>query len=638
MIQTVKTSSEPTFSALDHHFGRLMRDLAKHPSDELELAAKLTSFVGHQGHICLPLGKISGRTGPIEDLPIEVAETPRLISWIEKLRNTTVVGAPGDFAPLILDDQNRLYLRRYWDYERQVADAILQRVAAPVSAVDLPLLEAGLNRFFPPQSGEIDWQRKAASTALTQNFCVISGGPGTGKTRTVVLIVALLLEQARGRQISIALCAPTGKAAARMKESIQNSLVTLPLSPEVKQSIPSDATTIHRLLGYIPDSPYFRRNRESQLVADVVIVDEASMVDLALMAKLFEAIPVSTKVILLGDKDQLASVESGAVLGDICNSGEDASPAGTREPAALPPSQNEKRRKSRARYVSPDQLSLSLWTGDDTPTTPDTHAHDLLSSIVELKKNHRFGDNSGIFRLNQWVNAGESRKALDLLRAGNASDVVWKKLPWIADLKASLAGIVSGKFARSLQLGSPSETLASLNDFRILCAMKQGPFGVHAINDLVEQVLEEQGLINRENQWYRGRPLIITRNDYNLKLFNGDVGVVLQDEENNGDLRAYFPGTDGGVRRFLPTRLPEHETVYAMTVHKSQGSEFDRLLFILPESDSPMLTRELVYTALTRARQQVELWTNEQTFRLALAKRIERNSGLRDALWRGPGA
>ena len=261
-----------------------------------------------------------GQCQPLPAVYRGLESAPEADDWIEKLQGTDVVGAPGEFKPLILDERGRLYLRRYWEYEKRLADIIKARLKAARPAVNIDLLRQGLARFFP-NKGETNWQKVAAFTAVMSNFCVITGGPGTGKTRTVAAILALLLEQAGNGRLRIALAAPSGKAAARLKESVQNAKATLNCSNEIKAFLPTDATTIHRLLGTIADSPYFLHNADHQLITHIVIVDEASMVDLALMSKLFQAVPESARIILLGDKNQLASVEAGYILGDICNTG-----------------------------------------------------------------------------------------------------------------------------------------------------------------------------------------------------------------------------------------------------------------------------------------------------------------------------
>ncbi len=319
------------FSYLDIHFALFIAKLAKRNEMEVFLAAALVSNYNRQGHICLDLSDVGGK--PLGEIKEPETRTPkpetRIVCpkpdiWRRKLEKSSVVGKPKEYKPLILDDKSRVYLHRYWDYQEKLARLIRKRVHEDETDIDINLLEQGLDRLFPPaQNEEIDWQKIAAYTALTRKFCVISGGPGTGKTTTVAKILALLIEQARDRKPRILLATPTGKAATRLQEAIiQSKNKGLSDCPDsIRESIPEEASTIHRLLGTIPDSPYFRHNAENPLSADVVVVDEASMVDMALMSKLVQAIPLQARLILLGDKDQLASVEAGAVLGDICGTG-----------------------------------------------------------------------------------------------------------------------------------------------------------------------------------------------------------------------------------------------------------------------------------------------------------------------------
>ncbi|MEO8439087.1 MAG: exodeoxyribonuclease V subunit alpha, partial [Spartobacteria bacterium] len=346
-----------------------------------------------------------------------------------------------------------------------------------------------------------------------------------------------------------------------------------------------EATTIHRLLGYLPGSPYFRHDAERPLNADVVIVDEASMVDLALMAKLVAAVRPEARLILLGDRDQLASVEAGSVLADICAAAESA--------------------------------------------TPDEPLH---GAVVELRRNYRFAPTGGIYRVSTAINAGDADAAIAAFEQDAGGEAQWQPLPAAAKLPGALRERVVAAFHPCLETEDPLHALEQLQRFRILCALRHGPFGVENLNAIAEQILAGAGLITPRQGWYRGRPLTITQNDYNFGLFNGDSGIVLPDSEGGGELRAFFVSAEGRLRRFLPSRLPSHETAFAMTVHKSQGAEFDRLLLILPEQDSPLLTRELLYTAITRAREQVEIWSSEPVLRASLARRVTRTSGLREAL------
>ena len=504
-----------------------------------------------------------------------------------------------------------LYLYRYWNYEKRLAASLRARGSSGGATVDESLLKDSLRRLFPGDDPkETDWQKVAAYASVVKNFCVISGGPGTGKTFAVAKILALLLEQSKTRHLRIALAAPTGKAAARLKEAIQNAKEKLACPEEIKAAIPEEASTIHRLLRSIPGSPYFQHNEKNPLPADVVVVDEASMVDLALLSKLAAAVPTSARLILLGDKDQLASVEAGAVLGDICDTGHIHN------------------------FSTQFCRDLKTIAGEEVEASPDGRDELAMQDcIVQLKKSYRFGEDSGIGAASQAVNDGDSGLALGLLKSGGYKDIQWQELPRPEALSRALRKDIIAGFSPYLKATEPEKAFDLFNRFRILCALREGPFGVYTLNLLAEQVLRKEGLIKQEGRWYFGRPLIITRNDYNLKLFNGDVGIILPDSESSREPRAYFPSEEGTIRKFPPLRLPEHETVYAVTVHKSQGSEFNNVLLLLPDAEAPVLTRELIYTGITRAREKVTVWAKEEVFRTAISRRIERTSGLRDALW-----
>ena len=611
-----------TFSELDLHFARFMTELAGRDSPELFLAAALVSRSTREGHICLDLSFLEGR--PLTDGELEGYPPicPPLSQWRRVLEASGVVGKPGDYRPLILDGRSRLYLYRYWDYEKKLADFIRERtgnrngkpqIFADEAGIGPALLKDGLDRLFPPLPDEdTDWQRVAAITSLWNGFSVISGSPGTGKTTTVAKIMALLLEHSKGKMLRIVLAAPTGKAAARLEEAIKKTRETLRCPESVRTAIPEKATTIHRLLGTIPNSPYFFYNSENPLPVDVAIVDEASMVDLPLMSKLVQAIPPLARLILLGDKDQLASVEAGAVLGDICGKG--SLDAFSREFSG----------------------ELKKYTGNGIQVV--SHAGEspgICDSLVQLQRNYRFGEESGIGHLASAVNRGEGDRALTFLKSGTYRDIQWSELPRPDLLAPALSENLINNFKDYLQaidLKTNIEEIFDLFDgFRILCALRQGPFGTAALNLLVEQILRRENLIRPDTSWYRGRPVMITRNDYNLRLFNGDIGIILPGGDN--ELYAFFRDAGGAWRKLSPSRLPEHETVYAMTVHKSQGSEFDRIHLILSDRESPVLTRELIYTGVTRARREVTIWGREDVFRAAVSRRIVRTSGLHDALW-----
>ena len=627
------------FSELDLHFAHFIIELSGRDAPEVFLAAALVSRSTKEGHICLDLSSIERK--PLTDLPARcltasvLAQTgieassdfetdtiicPELSYWRRILEASPVVGKPGDYKPLILDERSRLYLLRYWEYEKNLADFIRERTGNGdgkgkrfSAEIDPLLLKEGLDRLFPPFPDRgTDWQIVAAITSLLQRFSVISGSPGTGKTTTVAKIMALLLEQERGKTLRIALATPTGKAATRLEEAIKKTRETLSCSDSIRAGIPEKATTIHRLLGSMPNSPYFLHNSENPLPVDVVVVDEASMVDLPLMSKLVQAIPKSARLILLGDKDQLASVEAGAILGDICGTGHlNAFSRGFVE-------------------------ELKKYTDHDIHVVSHAgEAPGICDSLVQLQKNYRFGEESGIGHLGSLVNGGDSSRAIALLKSGAYRDIQWSELPRSDLLVSALSEKAINNFSDYLKAIDSEGNFAVIFDlfdrFRILCALRQGPFGVSALNLLVEQILRKKNLIRGDTRWYRGRPIMITKNDYNLRLFNGDTGIILPGRNN--EMYAFFRDAGDTWRKFSPSRLPEHETVYAMTVHKSQGSEFDSILLVLPDRDSPVLTRELIYTGITRAREEVTIWGKEDVFHTACSRWIVRTSGLHDALW-----
>ena len=598
-------------SSLDFQFSKFLTRLSGSELPELALAAALVSKFTQEGHICFNLSSLAGKPFPQDDGD-EVLVCPELSLWSELLKKTSVVGKPGDFKPLILDDKSRLYLFRYWEYETRLAEKITFRAKREAENIDRNILSEGLARLFPlKQNQEIDWQRVAAATSVLKKFSVISGGPGTGKTTTVVKILSLLLGQVRGKKLRIALTAPTGKAAARLQEAIKKTKKDLTCSEMIKEAIPEEASTIHRLLGVISGSPYFRHTRENQLPIDVIVVDEVSMVPLALMAKLNDAVPLDAWMILLGDKDQLASVEPGSVLGDICDTG---------KPHSF----------SQSHCAKLGEVKI--------PIKPQKEENPgIQDSLVSLQKSFRFTKESGIGEISLAVNDGDNYRALSIFKSAQYPDIIWKDLPHPQAFSFWLRDKVISAFGKYIKTNDPEKAISIFEKFRILCALREGPYGVRYVNFLVEQILRSDKLIPSHQTWYAGLPIMITRNDYNLKLFNGDVGIVLPDSEMQNELQAFFPSSDGKIRKFSPLRLPKHENSYALTVHKSQGSEFDEILFILPNTLSPVLSRELIYTAITRAKKRVEIWGKEEIFQAAVSYRIERSSGLREALWKERG-
>ena len=586
---------------IDQHFAALMNRLAKVSSPELELAAKLVSNFRERGDVCVALPAITSTDAS----KIGGPDVPPLKNWIRKLRASGVVGGPGEFTPLILDKADRLYLQRYWKYEDDLGRNLQARLRDnPMRDFNRTELAKNLEKLFPAQS---DLQKVAAFVAATSHLCVISGAPGTGKTRTIVLICALLIALAGKRELNFALAAPTGKAAARLKETIAQTRFSLRLPDEIK--LPADASTIQRLLGAKGDSPHFRHDAKNPLLADVVIVDEASMIDLALLAKLFDAVRPDARVILVGDKDQLASVEAGSAFRDICTPGlEPGTSASLAE-------------------------AFAKCTGEELEGTSASEAP-IHPVVVELRRNYRFTPETGIAELSSAVNQGDSEGAIAVLKSSGR--IRWRPTPLVKNFERELRERVLPRFEKFLTLTDPADALNQLAEFAVLCALRRGPFGAETVNGLLERMLWDIGRVEGDGRYHGGEPVIIVRNDYNVGLFNGDLGIVLPDA-SSGELRVFFRGEDSDVLNFAPGRLPAHQPAFALTVHKSQGSEFRDALVILPERDAPVLTRELLYTGVTRVRETVEVWATEHILRQTIERKIERSSGLRDRLWKKDG-
>lgn len=542
------------FADIDRHFARMIGGFG---GTELPvIAAALLSRNVRLGHICLDL---AGAPAEAEELG-EGFNWPAVKTWRSSFKKNRAIGGADDAKPLVLDDAGRLYLRRYWEYEQSLARAILERCtgAGPVNSAT-------------PE----DLQKAAVATALNRRFTVISGGPGTGKTTTVLKILEAIIGQPDGGRLRIALAAPTGKAAARLDESLRNGG-----SEKLREVLRKPASTLHRLLGPRRGSAFFRHNAKNPLPIDVLVVDEASMAPLTMMAKFFDALPAHTRVILLGDPHQLASVEPGYVLGDIAEAADD-------------------------------------------PGSP------LNGSMVALRKNYRFGEASGIFAFSNAVREGETGRVFEILHATGTPDLSAAGTPAVSHLVEALRPRILAGYGDYLKESNPAEALRKFQQFRVLCALRSGPHGVENLNAKIEEILTADGLV-AGGRYYAGLPVLIGRNDYELGLFNGDTGILLPDE--NGALLAWFADHAGSLRHIAPARLPDWEPAFAMTVHKGQGSEYENVLLVLPERESPVVTRELVYTGLTRARSRVEIWFKEAVLRSAIGRQVKRSSGLGDRL------
>ena len=670
---------------IDFHFAKFMAQLGA--DNLMQLAAALSSQQLGEGHICLPIDKIGdlfhqhcrqlGLDSQAESERLQVA----CIFHDQQQTHSLLIDSQccGEKAPLRVE-HNALFMARYAEFEQLIADKLLLNVDIEVSetsheylevlfkpqyaylwsawknvaeSADLSIIQSLCVKYLDViENAEIDWiavetvfnnakseddlsvlndlitnkdrcdwQKISAALALTSARCVISGGPGTGKTTTVVKLLALLLQAQP--DLNIKMVAPTGKAAARLTESITNALGELALDKTVSQHIPTEASTIHRLLGVRNNSAHFRHNQDNPLVLDLLLVDEASMVDLPLMAKLLSALPDHARLILLGDKDQLASVEAGAVLGDICSFIE-------------------------LGYSQEKAQQLAELTGFESLSSKVNNSVNQLMSdkLCLLRKSYRFDQFSGIGYLASAVNKGgvraeqllalcEQYDDLSYYINDPQSDAVFEQLviegygPYLSALPEANKSIVdNGNRDAAKQL------LKQFNDFKILCATREQEWGVEQLNHRCEKILQKTGLLARRfdstQTWYIGRPVMVTENSYHLNLFNGDIGLCLEGED--GQLRVYFVMPDGTVADYQPSRLPSHQTVFAMTVHKSQGSEFSHTLLALPNYALPVVNRELIYTGITRAKNQLTLMADLSLVASAIRSRASRNSRLTERL------
>ena len=664
---------------IDLQLARLLLELGGEP--ELALAAAMASFELGKGHVCLPLP--ARRCFELDaEQQAQLLEGLRpLASWPALFAVSALVyQQPDSQQPDSAPDHHptepasgnlplslwrcRLYLTRYQRYETLVAGTLSELA----NRVEYPQVRDPLKRLFARDYGQIfsalvrerakpgfsanaflakyldlvtpeglAWpeleallggaqepqalqaldrlipdahccndQLLAAATAAGRAFTLISGGPGTGKTTTVARLLALLVEQglAVGKAPLIRLVAPTGKAAARLTESLGGALQALPVSAEVKAQMPTTAGTLHRLLGVVPGRLRFRHHAENPLHLDILVVDEASMVDLPMMARLLMALPGHARLVLLGDKDQLASVEAGAVLGDICAALE------------LP------RTRAHAAWLTAQSGHL---------VTGETDGMALRDGLCLLRKSWRFDASSGIGELARCCNQGDGEGLLAIWQRG-FEDIALTS--WQAEgYEQLLQQVCSGyaPYLQAMQEGADPATIFTLfNQFQLLCALREGEFGVSGLNEQIARRLERRALIRREHEWYAGRPVMVVQNDHAIGLYNGDMGLCLPDEQ--GRLRVWFEQADGSLRSLLPSRLPAHETVYAMTIHKSQGSEFAQVVMALPTSLSPLLTRELIYTGITRAKSRLDLYADPSLLAQAIRRKTERYSGLADRL------
>lgn len=599
--------------------------------DEQQLALWLLLASGQvaQGHICLDIA--AALQTPASLLPSSQqaygAAYEQLRRWLRDEQGSDPVSLLlrhpqliGEEAPFVLRGQ-RLYLRRFARLEQLIAQRIASRMALDAT-LDRDALRQAIDNWFGRAPTAIDWQRQACAMAASRAFAVITGGPGTGKTTTVVRLVGVLCQLNQQHPLQIALAAPTGKAAARLSESIEQAVLKLPESQQqLLSQIPKRAQTLHRLLQRRADGEFFYHAGQP-LPVDVLIIDEASMVDVELLASVMQALPAHARLILLGDKDQLASVEAGAVLAELCHQAE------------------------LALYSDETLQVLAELTGQALPA-PAEVGGPLQQTVVMLRESRRFAKDSGIGQLAAWVNGGDRRAVaqwveqtqqgagfsdLQLFVTSNLKEL-W---PWLRaqlrQLWRDVLALQQQQLSEEAAAHAALPLLARQAQLQLLCAVRQGPWGVQQVNQQLQHYLRSMGDITTAADWYPARPVIVMENDYSTALMNGDIGLCIGYLDNDGQplLKVAFADGQGGVRLFLPSRLPAVESAFALTVHKSQGSEYQHAMLLLPEHDSPVLTRELVYTAITRAKQQFTMLLPDPSLLLRAVERPTiRRGGLR---------
>lgn len=581
-------------SLLELEYVRYLTEINPDECDEVLWAAAACLHAQRNGHVCLDFDAVRGDY-VFNDHRSELKFTDALTKkWIEKLNDSDLVSNGRKLNPLVLEE-NRLYLHKFWKYEEELA-AWLAEKSRVENDIDDTVTKA-IHSVVKPKADlfEVNWQQVAIYLSFLKNLLVISGGPGTGKTYTVLSILAshvLVYENQK-----IALAAPTGKAARRLSESIEQGKQHLPNEAVENLDRIHDATSVHKLLGSDYSGTRFKFNEKQKLPYDLVVIDEASMLDINMWIRLIRAIGENTKLIVLGDKDQLASVEAGSILGDICQ-GENS-------------------------FSTKISEEISKASGMQVPQTKNKPA--INDCILFLKKSYRFGENSGIQQFAEAVNAFDDNTAIEVLK-----DPAYKDISWVTPNDTVIKKVIED-YAVSHYLEYSKLVkdviLSASNKRKILCSVRNGPMGMNRINQMAERRIRLQNGTVGSREWYAGRIIMATKNNHTLKIRNGEIGVCLGEEAS----RISFEGED--VREISTTRMNEYEPAYAITIHKSQGSEFDDVAILLSGSVKTILSKEILYTSVTRARKNTLVIGNEDTIREAIKHSVNRNSGLQLKIW-----
>lgn len=590
---------------LDSYLASLLLENEEKQKDYLFFIIAYLSMKTRNGDVCIDINNDSVLCRYFKLKNIDKT------SFISELNSLACVGLKESDAPIIIDG-DLCYLNRFYRYEEFLASWLLKKSEIiEFSDDEIKKLKSKIiPKYFIGDKSEIDWQKFSTILACFLGLCVISGGPGTGKTTTIVKILGVLQELYAPKYLNIVLCAPTGKAASRLIEAVNDAKKRLNLPKNISDEIPDTAYTIHRLLEYQPHKKRFKYDGENRLSCDLLVVDEASMVDLKLMTSLCSALEDSSRLILLGDRFQLASVSPGSVLGDICKQGKVIN-------------------YSKIMYERLSNFFDIKLINKEDAKIETKKGNSFGDSIVELKKSYRFDAKSGIGQIAKSIKKGDFLKTYEILNS-KIKDVNFINFETLPEFEKLINFYTKEYYFKLIGSDNPENSFELFSDFMILSPLREGPFGVSKINDLVESKILKKFNID-SNFWYHGKPVIINRNDYKNSLFNGDTGLCLKDGVNG--LKIFFNSLDNTFKKIHLVRLNYFEPVYSMTVHKSQGSEFNNILIILPDNSSPLLKRELIYTAVTRAKKSVVVAGSKSSLKNCIENKVTRVSGLYTKLW-----
>ena len=594
-LQKIKTLV--TEKKLDYSHFTLARFINDNIPESTEFCLWLSVLVNeeiHRGNVCIEIQSIHKKSRELG-----WNDCPKGDELFEKIESSSVVGTGNDLKPLIQENK-KLYLNRYYHNEKSIGDSLLDMAKVSLLEIDMN----SVNKLFS-DTEQIDYQKLAAIISCKHQLSIISGGPGTGKTWTVSKILALIIQQQlSNKKLNIKLAAPTGKAAARLAESIKKLRAEMDLNETIKSNIPDEAVTLHRLLGIHRFTHRAKYNKENPLSCDLLVLDEASMIDQQMMAIICSAVPAGCKLILLGDKDQLSSVEAGSVFADLCGG------------------------LQQTEFSQQQQISIKQITGYDLPKHHSNYA--LSDHVVVLQKSHRFDEFSGIGLLAKSINQGDVKNCIRQLKSKDLfSNISWNQ-PTENVLPNKLKHQASRIYIPMLEAESIADAFKLFHQYQILSAVWSGPTGVDTINEVIESHIKNRQGLEQHTEFYAGKPLMMTSNVYQYDIHNGDIGIIWPDDQ--GQLKIYFEDARGEYRSLSLSQCPDHKTAYAMTVHKSQGSEFSHILLILPNTETAVSTRELFYTGITRAAESVEIWSSEAIIKSTIKQKTLRVSGLMDRL------